>query len=127
MTARPRPGRPEAGLEIKMDEIYMKEGEMGGTIGGVIGLIVGVGIAVLVLVFVGVLGGQTWQQTEADIDAITNTTVKGHIKNAAINGFDALEKTGAYLPLIVLALVIGVVLSVVLGFMSFGGRGGSAL
>lgn len=110
-----------------MEDIYVKEGQMSGTIGGVIALIVGVGIAVLVLVFVGVLAGQTWEQTEADIDAISNTTVSGHIKEAAINGFDALEQTGAYLPLIVLALVIGVVLSVVLGFMSFGGGGGRAL
>jgi len=104
--------------------LYKKEGQMaGGAVGAVITLIVGIGVSVLVLIFVGSLGGQTYNLVETDIDAITNETVKNHIKEGIISGFDALEQTGSYLPIIVLAVVIALVLALVL---SFGGIGGSA-
>ena len=100
---------------------YFKEGQIGGVVGGMITLILGVGISIMIMVFLGVLSGQVYEQSEASIDAISNTTIKNSIKGAAVNSFDAYEKTGSYMPLIVLALVIGLVLSVVLGFMNFGG------
>lgn len=109
--------------------LYEVEGQSAGAVGAIITLIVGVGVAVLVLIFVGVLGGQTFELSEAKIDAITNTTVKDSVKVSIISGFDALEQTGSYLPIIVLAVVIAIVLALVLGFTAFGqmGRGGGAL
>jgi len=115
-------------MEQKM--LYRKKGQMAGNaVGNIITLIVGVGVATLVLIFVGALGGQTFNLVEADIDEITNTTVKNSVKNSIISGFEALEETGDYLPIIVLAVVISLVLALVLGFTAFGGRGmgGSAL
>jgi hypothetical protein len=103
---------------------YEKKGQVGGSVGAVITLIVGVGVSVLVLIFVGSLGGQTYELVEADIDAITNTTIQDSIKTSIIAGFGALEDTGGYLPIIVLAVVIALVLALVLGFTSFGGSGG---
>ena len=46
-----------------------------------------------------------------------------------MSGFDALEQTGSYMPIIVLAVIIALVLSLVLGFsgMVGGYGGGSAL
>lgn len=109
-------------------EEYEKKGQTGMAVGNVITLIVGVGVSVLVLIFVGSLGGQTFELVEDDIDAITNTSVKNSVKNGIISGFEALEQTGDYLPIIVLAVVIALVLALVLGFTSFGGRNmGSAL
>lgn len=109
---------------------YMEEGQAGMAVGNVITLIVGVGVAVLVLIFVGALGGQTYNLVEPDIDAITNTTIKNAVKDSVVSGFTALKQTGSYLPIIVLAVVIFLVLALVLGFTAFGGGGmgrGSAL
>jgi len=100
------------------------EGQMGGAVGSVVMLIVGVGVSVLILIFVGALGGQTYNLVESDIDAITNTTIKNHVKSSITSGFNALEQTGDYLPIIVLAVVISLVLVLVLGFTNIAGSGG---
>jgi len=109
--------------------LYKKKGQAGGAVSALITLIVGVGVATLVLIFVASLGGQVWETVEDDVDAITNETIRAHIRDGVVNGFDALEQTGEYMPLIVLAVVIGVVLLIILGFTAFGGGGmrGSAL
>ena len=116
-------------MEQETKKLYKVEGQSMGAVGAIITLITGVGVAVLVLIFVGSLGGQTYQLVESDITAISNQTVEDHVKNGIISGFDALEQTGSYLPIIVLAVVISLVLALVLGFTAFGGagRGGSAL
>lgn len=108
--------------------LYEKKGQVA-AVGAIITLIVGVGVAVLVLIFVGALGGQTYQLVEPDIDAITNTTIQGKIKDSILSGFTALQQTGSYLPIVVLAVIIFIVLTLVLGFTQFGGQagGGSAL
>lgn len=107
--------------ETILDERYEKRGQLGGAVGAVITLIVGVGVAVLVLIFVGTLGGQTYNLVEDDIVAITNQTIENSVRNSIVSGFAALEQTGNYLPIIVLAVVIALVLALVL---SFGGVGG---
>lgn len=108
-------------LELKKDfEDYELSGQMQGAVGSMIVMIVGAGVSVLVLIFVGALGGQTFNLVEPDIDAITNTTVKEHVKQSIISGFAALEQTGNYLPLIILAVVIALVLALVLGFSGIG-------
>ncbi len=99
---------------------YKKDGFSEVATGGVITLIIGVGVATLILIFVSSLGGQVWQQVEGDVDTITNTTIKSYIKESVADSFLALSKTGAYMPLIVLAVVIGLVLAIVL---SLGGAG----
>ena len=109
---------------------YKKEGNAGVAVSAMITLIIGVAVATLILIFTGALGGQTYNLVQSDIDAITNTTIKNHVQNAITSGFEAQEQTGQYLPLIVLAVVIGLVLALVLSFMAFGGGGsmrGSAL
>ncbi len=57
--------------------------------------------------------------------------IRTHIKGGVVAGFDALETTGTYLPIIVLAVVIFLVLALVLGFTNigagFGGGRGSVL
>ena len=108
--------------------LYEVEGQAQGAVGAIITLIVGVGVSVMVLIFIGSLGGQTYQLVEPDIDAITNTTIRNSVKNGIISGFGALEQTGNYLPIIVLAVVISLVLFLILGFTAFGGQGrGSVL
>jgi len=112
--------------ELETKKLYEKKGQMGAgaAVGAIITLIVGVGVSVLVLIFVGSLGGQTYQLVESDIDEISNTTIKNSIKQGIVSGFEALEQTGNYLPIIVLAVVIAVVLTLVIGFTAFGGGGG---
>ena len=106
-----------------------KKAQAGAAVGSIITLIVGVGIAVLVMIFVGSLGGQTWELVEDDVTAITNETIENHVRSSVISGFSALETTGDYLPIVVLAVIIALVLGLVLSFGGIGGgfRGGSAL
>jgi hypothetical protein len=64
------------------------------------------------------------------VGAISNGTVKSSVKDGIISGFEALEQTGNYLPIIVLAVVIALVLFLVLGMTNVangGGGRGSAL
>lgn len=108
---------------------YRKKGQAGVNVGSVITLIIGVIVAVIMLIFAGALGGQTYQLVETDIDAITNTTIKESIKNGISSSFDALEQTGKYMPLYVLGVMIFLILGLVIGLTTLGGRtgGGSAL
>lgn len=74
----------------------------------------------------------TYNNTLANVTyTAANQTVRDSIKNSIVSGFSALEDTGNYLPIIVLAIVISLVLVMVLGAASFTGvgpgRGGSAL
>lgn len=102
----------------------MKRGFSSSDISATLVLIVGMAVATLVLIFTGALGGQTYQLVEPDIDAITNTTVQGYVRDSIISGFKAQKTTGTYLPLIVLAGVISLVLGMVLGLGgSVAGRG----
>lgn len=58
-----------------------------------------------------------------------NRTIANHIKDAAIAGFEGLEQTGDYLPIIVMAFVIAFVLIIVLTNMGgfSGGKDNTAL
>ena len=110
----------ESVAEVVKRPVYRKSGYVYGEIGTVIGLIIGVGVATMVIIFIGILGGQTYQMTEADIQAINDTTIKGYITDSITNSFKALSQTGKYLPLVVLAVIISIVLAVIIGL----GRGG---
>lgn len=107
--------------------MYKREGFVAAEMGGVVTLIVGVGIAALVLIFVSTLGGQTYQLTETRIAEITDANVKSDVTAAAKSGFVAMKTVGDYLPLIVLAIVIFIVLGLVMGLGRNSSMGGSAL
>ena len=113
-------------MEQESVSLYEKKGYVNQAIGGIITLVVGVGVAVLVMIFVGTLGGQTYQLTESKITSITNANVSSNVILAIQSGFTALKQTGDYLPIIVLAVIIALVLSMVLGFTQFGGSGGGS-
>lgn len=52
-----------------------------------------------------------------------NQTVESSIKDGIISAFSALEQTGDYLPIVVLAVIISLVLALVLSFTAFGNVG----
>jgi hypothetical protein len=104
-----------------MNVIYHVEGDVQGSVFAIIFLIVGVGVATLVLIFVGSLGGQTYNLVEPDIDAISNDSIKNYTKDGIISSFKALKSTGSYLPIIVLAVVIFIVLGLVIGMTGITG------
>ena len=95
---------------------YHKKGQIQGVISSVIMLIVGISVATLVMIFTGALGGQVFEQVEDDITAITNQTVENHVRAGIISAFEAQEQTGSYLPIIVLAIVITLVLAMIFLF-----------
>lgn len=95
------------------------------SVSSMIVLIVGVAIAVLIMIFVGALSGQTYNIVEDDLNAINDSTIQTSVKNSITSGFEALEQTGNYLPLLVLAVITALVIGLVLSFGAFtgGGRG----
>ena len=69
----------------------------------------------------------TYNDTEANVTyTAANYSVRDPIKNSIIASFEALESTGSYLPLIVLALILVLVLGIVLSLTGAfsGGTGG---
>lgn len=104
----------------------IEKGQMGGSgvIMTMIVLVVGIAITVLLIIFTGALGGQTYNLVEDDISAITNTTIQNSVSQSILSGFETFEQTTDYLPLLVLAIITGLVIAVVLGFTAFAGMGG---
>ena len=107
-------------MKEKIERLAVEEVEGYAETGAVITLIVGVGVATLLLIFVGVLGGQAWSMVEPDINSINDTTIQQYVKDTAVSGFKALKVTGQYMPMIVLAVVIGLVVSIIVGFTGMG-------
>lgn len=96
--------------------VYEKKGAMAGfTVQEMITLIAGIGVIVLVFIFVGVLGGSAYQNTESDINSISNTTIKTYIQDAIASSFKGLKTTGNYIPIMALAVIISLILSLILG------------
>ena len=115
----------------EQEQMYMKKGQVANAaIGSIIALVVGVGIVTIVIIFIGVLGGQTYTLSAANLATISDADISGAINASILSGFTTLETTSSYVPLIVLAVIIFIVLTLVLGFTSFSGGGvggGSAL
>jgi hypothetical protein len=105
-----------------------KEANTAAAVFAVIMLIVGFAVAGLLYVFTSVLGGQTYQLVEGDIDAISNETIKTAIKSGIISNFEAQQQIGDYMPIMALAIIITIVISLIITgiasrFMG-GGMGG---
>jgi hypothetical protein len=106
---------------------YFKKGNIAavGAVSAIITLIVGVAVATLVQIFTGALGGQTYNLVEPNINNISDATIKQYVKDSIVSSFSAQKQTSQYLPIIVLAVVIFIVLALVLGMGSLtGGMGG---
>jgi hypothetical protein len=117
-------------IESEVHEVYEKEGVVG-NINGMITLFVGLGVISIVIVFLGALGGQTYNQAQPQIDAITDANIKANVKSAIASGFQAQATGAGYLPLlvgaIILIVVIGLLVSVSAGGQGGGYGGGQAL
>jgi hypothetical protein len=115
-----------------MEKQYVKKGQVANAaIGSIIALVVGVGIVTIVVIFISVLGGQTYTLNQTSLGTIANSQISSAINASILAGFTTLETTTGYVPLIVLAVIIFIVLTLVLGFTAFSGNtgmgGGSAL
>jgi len=72
------------------------------------------------------LSGQVYQTTEADIASITNDTIRGYINGAVVSAFSAQQKGASYIPLLILAGIVVVVVGAVLAISSFATGGGGS-
>lgn len=115
-------------MEQMIKPSYFKKGQVANAaIGSIVALVVGVGVVTILIIFVGVLGGQTFQLAQPNLQNITNQPIGTAINNSILSGFTTLQTTTSYVPLIVLAVIIFIVLTLVLGFTSFnGGNGGNS-
>ncbi len=73
------------------------------------------GALMLVLIFVPVLGGAVYEQTESQIDSITDANVKASVQATALSGFATLETFSDYTGLFVLGIIIVALLSLIIG------------
>jgi len=96
---------------------YEVEGNIGGAAGGIIVLISVMVTATLMMTFGGVLSGQTYQISEAKIDAITNTTVQQAVKQSIIGGFEAQQTLGDFLPLLAIGFVVVLLMGLVMALL----------
>jgi len=107
---------------------YREEGVVTDTIAAMISLFIGIGVIVLVIILVGVIGGKAFSTTEADIAAVTDTTIQADLNASILSGFSALSDASGFLGIIILALVFFLVLILLAtGMQPFGGRQGGGL
>jgi hypothetical protein len=111
---------------------YKVEGQVTDGVQAIVTLIIGVGVGTLVLIFVSVLGGQTYSQTATQLLSLNSTDPMAYnnVTAAIRQGFVSLNTTGSYMPIIVLAVIIFIVLTLVtsLNKPAMGGMyGGSVL
>ena len=100
--------------------MFEYEGNIESAVNGVMLLIIAMAVAAIVITFAGALGGQTYNLVQADIAAITDANIRTSVSNSISSGFEGLETTADYLPIVALAIMVGIVLAVLLG--AFGGR-----
>lgn len=106
----------------------------------VIFLVVGIAVAGLLFTFTEVLGGQTYNLVEDDIAAINNSTIRSSIQAGILSNFEAQEQIGNYMPIIVLAVIITIIIGLIIsgiaarfmgpamgGYGGYGGYGGQVL
>jgi flagellar biosynthesis protein FlhB len=109
--------------ETKSFEKYKKSGQVA-AVNAIVILIIGVSVATLTLIFSGTLAGQTYSLTQDQIAGISDAAIKTSVENATKSGFLALQTTGQYLPVIVIAVVIFIVLGLLFSLQAFGGMSG---
>ena len=108
-----------------MKKVVFKKKGMMGSITAVISLVIGIIVATVVIIFGASISAKTYSLTSADIDAISNSTIKGYVQNGVASAFQAQASTGQYLPLVVLGFIVVIILSMIVGLMAVGpGRGG---
>lgn len=120
-------------------EVYEKEGNTQ-NINGLIALFVGLGIISIVIIFLGTLGGQTLNTVQGQINAIpdgnsqvdpTGNTIKDYINSSISSGFQAQSTGAGYLPLmvgaIILVVIIGLLVAVSANRGGYSGGSGGAL
>lgn len=111
---------------MERKKVYEKKGQVAQNVNAMLVLIMGVGIATLVLIFTSVMSAQVYTQVEPDINSINDSAIKGYVQGAIQSGFKAYETTGNYLPILVLAVIIFVILGLIMslgraGQTSYGG------
>jgi hypothetical protein len=106
---------------MKANQFYkwrkLKESDAANTavaVTSVILLIVGFAVAGLLFTFTQVLGGQTYNLVEDDINNINNTTIKESIQAGIVSNFEAQQQIGDYMPIIALAIIITIVISLII-------------
>lgn len=111
---------------MKTEEpLYIKRGTIRENAGAVVVLIMGVGVSILLLIFVGTLGGQVYVQTAPQILTLNATDSQAYenVTSAIRSAFSALSTTGNYLPIVVLASIVFLILGMVMSLGGYGGGG----
>ena len=98
-----------------MKTSFNETGQVGNVVGAMQALFVGLGVLVLTVILVGVLGGKAYNTVQSDISGITENAIKADVNSSIVNGFEGLNQATTFLPLIVLAVVFGLILVIIGG------------
>lgn len=102
---------------------FEESGQVTNVMNAMQALFVALGVIVLTVILVGVLGGKAYNTVQTDIAAITDGSIRSDVNAAIVNGFEGLNQGTTFLPLIVLAVVFGLIL-VIIGGGLMSRRGG---
>jgi hypothetical protein len=108
--------------EFKVEE----EGQM-----AAVDMLIGIAATVIVVIILVVLGlaiaGQAYVQVQDDYTDISDANIQASINNANEGVFELADLTVGYMPILVLAVIGGIALTAVLGFLAIrGSTGGSS-
>lgn len=90
----------------------------------IIFMVVGFAIVSVLTVFTTTLSGQVYQQTQDEILEIDNETVRNYVNESIMASFESQAQVSDYLPLIALAVIITLVITLVVSGIAgqfFGG------
>ena len=111
---------------VKPKKGINEKGNVGDTVGAMQALFVGLGVLVLTIILVGILGGKAYNVVQSDIDGIYSASsaddnalgalnIRADINSGIVNTFEGMNQATTFLPLIVLAVVFGLILVIIGG------------
>jgi hypothetical protein len=113
----------------KKKALLIEKGGVVDVVGAMQALFVGLGVLVLTIILIGVLGGKAYTTVRSDVYSFDGNSLElnGVMEkdvNASIGAaFNSLNQGSTFLPLIVLAVVFGLILLIVGGgLVARGGR-----
>jgi len=113
---------------------FLKEkGFVGDTMNAIQALFVAMGVLILTIILISILGGKAFTTVQSDITGIYDASssddnslgaldIRGDVNSSIVNSFEGLNQATTFLPLIVLAVVFGLILFIIGGQMFAGGR-----
>lgn len=112
-----------------MKKLFSKKGQAM-NMSFVLSFVVIMGVATVLTVLTSVISAKTYSISQSDLAAITDAGISGYVNDTIEAGFEAAKTGNEFLPIMyigfVMAIVIGLIFSV-MAVTTMGGRGGGSV